>query len=164
MFDKLKNPLDKDTKRTMYQRISGWDRDDKNYPYRHLCVHTYVPLEIYVYSLLFYYHDGTPSPMQLIKERIYLGYDFRGLEYKMAEQRHARRKQKASNLNHSMKQKEQTRNSSSLKTLRATSSIVLPPIGPYLLTSTQIVSPTENQPFQGPRYQRHFSFKTLQQK
>lgn len=127
-------------------------------------MHTHIPSEIHVYSLLFYYHDGTPSPTRLIEERTYLGYDFRGLEYKMAEQRHARRKQRASNLIHSTKQREQTRNSTSLKTLKATSSTVLPLIRPSLLTSTQIVSPTENQPFKGPRYQRHFSLKTLQHK
>lgn len=124
----------------------------------------YISPEIYVYLLLFYYHDRTPSPMQLIEERAYLGYGFRGLEYKMAEQRHARRKQRAANLNHSTKQREQTRNSPSLKTLKATSSIVLPPTRPQLLTSAQIVSPTENRALKGPEYQTHFSFKTLQHK
>lgn len=67
-------------------------------------------------------------------------------------------------MNHSIKEREQTRNSPSLKTLKATSSTALPPTRPYLLTSTQILSPTENQTFKGPRYQRHFSFKTLQHK
>lgn len=80
MFDKLKIPLDKETRRTMYQRLSGWDRDDEII-HKNICVHTYVPPVIYVYSLLFYYH---PSPMQFIEERAYLVYGFRGLEYKMA--------------------------------------------------------------------------------
>lgn len=82
MFDRLKDPMDKQT-RTMCQRISEWHRDDRN-----LCVHTYILPEIHEYLLLFYYCDRRPWPMHLTEGRAGLGCGFRGAWQQGAEDFH----------------------------------------------------------------------------